>query len=185
MTDLVAAVADDQLDAPTPCDDTSVARLLDHLVGLSLAFTWAAHKTTPADAGPPRSAAEHLDPDWRSVLPKQLDELAAAWRDPKAWEGMAVAGGITMPSEVMGLVALDELTLHGWDLAMAIGQAFPCDPTSAEAVLGFVTDAARPENAEMRDGIFGPVVKVPEEAPTFDRALGLAGRDPYWTLTQA
>ena len=31
-----------------------------------------------------------------------------------------------------------------------------------------------------RAGLFGPVVKVPDDAPAFDRVLGLAGRDPGW-----
>ena len=71
---LLDGVREDHLDAPTPCADTSVAALLDHLMGLSLAFTWAAHKTAPvldrgAAPGPGRATAEHLDPDWRSVLP--------------------------------------------------------------------------------------------------------------------
>ena len=30
---------------------------------------------------------------------------------------MTEAGGVTMPGEVTGLVALDEVVLHGWDLA--------------------------------------------------------------------
>ena len=41
-------------------------------------------------------------------------ELAAAWRDPAAWEGMTEAGGLRMPADVMGAVALDQLVLHGW-----------------------------------------------------------------------
>jgi hypothetical protein len=71
-------------------------------MGLSLAFTWAARKATPADSGPPRAAAEHLDPAWRRVLPRRLDELTQAWREPEAWEGMTEAGGVTMPAQVTG-----------------------------------------------------------------------------------
>ena len=45
---LLDGVTDDQLPAP-PVPDYDVATLLDHLMGLTLAFTWAAEK----------SAAEH------------------------------------------------------------------------------------------------------------------------------
>ena len=178
---LLDGVTDDKLAEPTPCADTPVAALLDHFMSLSLAFTWAARKTTPAGSGRPRAAAGHLDHDWRTALPRRLDELTEAWHEPSAWEGTTEAGGITMPAELTGLVALDELVLHGWDLARATDQPFHCDPASTEAVLAFTEESARPENAASRTGLFGPVVDVPTEAPAFDRALGLAGRDPAWS----
>ena len=71
-------------------------------------------------------------------------ELAAAWRDPAAWEGMTEAGGLRMPADVMGAVALDQLVLHGWDLAGATSQSFTCDPASTAAVLAFTGASARP-----------------------------------------
>jgi uncharacterized protein (TIGR03086 family) len=182
VTRLLDGVRDDDLSAPTPCEGTPVAAMLDHLMGLSLAFTWAATKNLPPGAGgPPMSSAEHLDPAWRDVLPERLDGLAQAWRDPQAWTGMTEAGGIPLPGEVAGVVALDEIVLHGWDLARATGQQFDCDPTSAEAVLAFTEASAQPDQAPRRGGLFGPVVPVPHDAPTFDRALGFAGRDPGWS----
>jgi uncharacterized protein (TIGR03086 family) len=180
---VVEGVTDDRLADPTPCAGTSVAGLLDHFMGLALAFTWAARKNRPAEAGDgtPRADPAQLDPAWRTLLPERLHDLAEAWRDPAAWDGVALAGGVTMPSAVLGVVALDELVMHGWDLARATDQPFRCDPASAEAVLAFTTDAAKPENAAMRHGLFGPIVEVPDDAPSFERALGLAGRDPAWT----
>jgi uncharacterized protein (TIGR03086 family) len=190
VSHLLDAVADAQLADRTPCGDTPVAGLLDHLMGLSLAFTWAARKSTATEGaskepGRSRATADHLDPEWRALLPQRLDELAEAWRDPSAWEGMAEAGGVTMPAEVIATVALDELVLHGWDLARATGQPYACDPASTEAVLAFTTASTQPEQAAMREGLFGPVVEVPEDASDFDRALGFAGRDPAWTPTPA
>lgn len=190
VSQLLDAVTDAQLADPTPCGDTPIAGLLDHFMGLSLAFTGAARKSTAAEGGsskPGRSKAnaDHLDPDWRSLLPQRLDALVEAWQDPSAWEGMAEAGGVTMPAGVIATVALDELVMHGWDLARATGQPFGCDPASAEAVLAFTTMSAQPEQAAMRDGLFGPVVDVPEDASAFDRALGFAGRDPAWTPASA
>jgi uncharacterized protein (TIGR03086 family) len=164
---------------------TSVAAMLDHFMGLTHAFTRAARKTTAGQDGgrsaAPRASAQHLDPNWRSVLPQRLSELAESWRDPQAWQGMTEAGGVTLPAEQAGVVALDELVLHGWDLARATGQAFNCDPTSTAAVLEFTRSMSRPEEAANREGLFGPVVDVPDSAPAFDRALGFAGRDPSWT----
>jgi len=185
---LLDRVTDDQLTRPTPSPGLPVGGLLDHFMGLSLAFTWAAQKTTPqgGDGPAPGGASlENLDPTWRTELPRRLDALVTAWKDPQAWEGTSQAGGVTMPSEVTGLVALDELVMHGWDLARATGQEFRCDPASAEAVLSFTSESAKPERAAGRQGLFGPVVEVPETAPPFDRALGFAGRDPGWTPPRA
>jgi uncharacterized protein (TIGR03086 family) len=180
---LLDTVTDDQLGDPTPCPGTPVAALLDHLMGLCSAFTLAAQKTTAdhGGSGPPVARAAHLDPEWRALLPQRLRELVQAWRDPAAWEGMTEAGGLTMRAETTGLVALDEIVLHGWDLARSTGQSFTCDPASAAAVLAFTQASAEPERAAMREGLFGPVVPVPDDAPAFDRALGFAGRDPNWT----
>lgn len=104
--------------------------------------------------------------------------MAAAWRDPTAWQGSTQAGGVTLPAEMMGVVALDELVIHGWDLARATGQPYDCDPRSAEAIIGWLSafpDAERPKEA------FGPAVTVPDDASPLDRAVGLSGRDPAWT----
>ncbi|TML14926.1 MAG: hypothetical protein E6G39_07660 [Actinobacteria bacterium] len=126
LTGLLGAVTDDQLGSPTPCENTSVGALLDHLMSLSQ------------------------------------------------------AGGATMPAEQIAVVAVDELVLHGWDLARATGQRFKADPASTAAVLAFTTEMAKPEHAPHRKGLFGPVVETPKDASDLDRALGLAGRDVGW-----
>jgi uncharacterized protein (TIGR03086 family) len=175
---VVAGVRDDQLGAPTPCAGTPVAGLLDHLVGLTEAFRRAGAKEGVGGAA--TASAEHLAPDWRSRVPAQLDALAAAWRDPAAWQGVVEVGGVQLPADVMGAVALDEVTVHGWDLAVATGQRYDVEPAAAEACLGYVTLMAQPGNEQVRDGQFGPPVPVPDDAPVFDRVLALAGRDPAW-----
>jgi len=185
LTGLLHGVRDDQLGRPTPCENTSVAALLDHLMSLSLAFTWGARKSGPdgspgGGAPPAPPSAENLDPQWRQKLPERLQQLVAAWRDPDAWQGTTQAGGVTMPADQMGVVALDELVLHGWDLARATGQRFTADAQSTAAVLGFTAEMAKPEHAPHREGLFGPVVDVPKGASDFDRALGYAGRDASW-----
>ncbi|MGY1640805.1 TIGR03086 family metal-binding protein [Geodermatophilus sp. SYSU D00703] len=173
---VVAGVRDDQLDAPTP-SDIPVAGLLDHLVGLTHAFRMAAEKTPVP--GAPEPSAEDLAPDWRCRIPAQLDALVAAWRRPQAWEGTAEAGGVTMPAFVAAAVALDEVLVHGWDLAVATGQDYVADESSVEACTGFAEQAAA---GPPQPGLFGPPVPVPDDAPPLHRLLGLTGRDPNWRL---
>jgi uncharacterized protein (TIGR03086 family) len=175
---VVAGVRDDQLDGPTPNEGTPVAGLLDHLVGLTMAFTMGARKEPTT--GAPRAAADQLPADWRERLPRQLAELAEAWREPGAWEGTATVAGAELPAVVMGVVAADEVLVHGWDLAVATGQDYRADPDVAAAVLHQVRMLNQPGMEELRNGQFGPVVPVPEGAPVLDRVLGLTGRSPSW-----
>ena len=102
--------------------------------------------------------------------------MADAWDDPAAWTGRTAAGGVELPGDVAGIVALDELVLHGWDLAKATNQLAGYDGPGLEAILAFV-DEFRERGIE---GLFGPEVPVPDSAPLFDRVLGKTGRDPGW-----
>jgi len=174
---LAENVTDEQLTAATPCPDYALRNLLGHLLGLSVALRDAARKDLGATTDtPPASAVPDIGPDWRAELPKALDELAEAWRDPAAWTGATRAGGVDLPGAVAGAVATDELVIHGWDLARATGQDYAPDPAALESAHGFLLAAADGPNG----GIFGPVVPVPAEAPLLDRAVGLSGRDPGW-----
>src|SRR5690348_13384890 len=107
LTDVVRGVRPDQLTGPTPCPEMSVGDLLDHVDGFSLAFVAAAAKTRlPDDAGTSVDASR-LGPDWRERIPGRLTELAEAWQDASAWTGMTRAGGIDLPGEVAGAVAIN------------------------------------------------------------------------------
>jgi uncharacterized protein (TIGR03086 family) len=175
---VVAAVRDDQLGAPTPCAGTSVAALLDHLHGLSVGMRMAAEKT-PVDS-PPTASADALPTDWRVRIPEELAALVASWQQPSAWEGTTRAGGVVLPAAVMGVVALNEVLVHGWDLAVATGRPYAVDDGSAQRCLDHAVWFAEAV-PDGRDQIYGPVVPVPGSAPVLDRLLGLTGRDPGWT----
>ena len=176
---LALAVRDDQLAAPTPCPDLAVRHLLGHLLGLSVAFRDAGRKDFGATTDTaPDSAVPDIGPGWREELPKVLDELADVWRAPDPWTGTTRAGGIEMPGAVAGAVAADELVIHGWDLARATGQPYDPDPAAVRASYAFLWAAT--DETGPGDGVFGPVVAVPDDAPLLDRAVGLSGRNPGW-----
>ena len=181
MTELLAGCADDQLGVPTPCPDYTLGALVEHVGGLSVAFAAAAAKDVGAvTSQAPQPDAARLGPGWRTEIPHHLDALAAAWRMPAAWTGMTQAGGVDLPGEVAGMVALNELTLHGWDIAVASGQAYAPTDDELAPVLDFLAAMSGPDQAESRAGLFGPVVEVPADAPLLSRVLGLSGRDPSW-----
>ncbi|MFD3700466.1 TIGR03086 family metal-binding protein [Streptomyces sp. NPDC058646] len=177
---LVAGVPDTRLAGRTPCPDYTVSDLLGHLAGLAVALRDAARKdlgtTTDTDPG---SAAPALPASWREELPRVLGELADAWQDPAAWTGMTRAGGLDLPGDIAGAVTVDELVVHGWDLARATGQEYVPDQAALRASHAFLLAAA--EEGDRGEGIFGPVVPVADDAPLLDRVVGLSGRDPRWT----
>ena len=179
LAEVVSGIRDDQLGAPTPCRDVTVAALLDHVDGLSLAFTAAAAKDLDAGGQPPAADGARLGPGWRTRIPGRLARLAAAWQDDAAWTGMTRVGGIDLPAEVAATVAIDELVVHCWDLAVAAGLSFAADEAMLNAAYGFA-QAAVARDPGGSPGLFGPPVAVPEEAELLDRLLGLTGRDPAW-----
>ncbi|MDN3239520.1 TIGR03086 family metal-binding protein [Glycomyces tritici] len=179
VASLVDQVRDEGLGDATPCGHYTQAQLLNHLTGLSLAFTAAARgETGPHNDAPPGEPPTSLEPGWRDELKQRLGELADAWSEPSAWEGEALAGGVTLPASVMGLVALNEVAVHGWDLAAATGRPYALDPDVIETLTAFTGQDADDQSA--REGVYAPVVELPAGASPQDRLIALTGRDPAW-----
>jgi uncharacterized protein (TIGR03086 family) len=178
MAILLQSVPEDQFGLPTPCPASQVGDLVDHVVGLTKAFTAAARKVGAERTGaaPAKPNAANLEEGWRDRIAGDLAALADAWEDPAAWDGMTSAGGVSLPGSIAGLVVLDELVVHGWDIAVATGRPYAPAVEDVEGAIAFVESFDAP-----RDGnLFGPVVPVPDSAPPLDRLLGLTGRDPAW-----
>ncbi|GAA2488623.1 TIGR03086 family metal-binding protein [Streptomyces gobitricini] len=179
VAELLDGVTDDRLDGPTPCPEYTVREVLAHLVGLAVAFRDAGRKELgPTTDTGPRAGLPPLGDDWRTALPRRLDELAVAWRAPEAWAGTTRAGGVVLPGEVAGLVALNEVLIHGWDLARATGQEYAPDEVSLEASHALLAPTA---GSAGERGPFGPPVPVPDGASLLDRVIGLSGRRPDWS----
>ncbi|MGG2462389.1 TIGR03086 family metal-binding protein [Streptomyces sp. RGM 3693] len=176
---LAAGTTEEQLAAPTPCAAYAVRHLLGHLVGLTAAFRDAARKDLgPTTNTPPGAEPPEVTPQWRAELTRNLDGLVAAWRAPAAWEGETQVGGITLPGAAAGRFALNELVVHGWDLARATGQEYAPDGASLRAVLTLLKTAAADQG---NPSPFGPPVPVAQDAPLLDRVVALSGRRPDWT----
>ena len=182
LADLVARVTDGELGNPTPCPAYTLGDLVEHGGGLALAFTAAANKdrTKYNDQQPPPGNAERLAGDWRARIPRDLANLAQAWRNPAAWTGMTRIAGGDSPSSVVGLVAADELVVHGWDVARATGQPYDPEPEVLDAAKSFLAMFASPDAPAGPEVAFGPSRPMPDDAPPLDRVVALAGRDPGW-----
>ncbi|WP_327172851.1 TIGR03086 family metal-binding protein [Streptomyces sp. NBC_01336] len=178
ITGMLTAIDDARLSGPTPCPDVTVGAMLAHVEGLAVAFRDAARKELGATTDTaPSVESGVLDGGWRSTLPAALDDMVAAWRAPDAWQGMTRAGSVDLPGEVAGMVALNELVLHGWDLARSTGQSYGAEEAHLRNTLALLADVGDNPPA---DSPFGPPVPVPDDAPLLDRAVARSGRRPDW-----
>ena len=181
MARLLEGVSDDALDSATPCPQYSVRDLIGHVGGFALAFRAAADKDLgDMTSQPPRVRETVLESGWRERIVGDLAALVAAWQMPAAWQGMTQAGGLDLPGEIAGRVVLDELVVHGWDVAAATGQPFHCDDAMLREVEATVRQFRGDNQGEVQ-GLFGPVVQLPPDSPPLDKLLGLTGRNPAWS----
>jgi uncharacterized protein (TIGR03086 family) len=171
-----AAEGGTRKDQTTPCADWDLRTLLNHTI------LWTSYSAERRAYG--ESAAEDLmskdftaDPGYAEAYQAQIARAVEAWSDPEAWTRELGVMGNTTPAADVAAMLIMEMVLHGWDVARATGQDYQCDETLAQAVLATVE--AQGDMFRQYQG-FAAVVPVPDDAATFDRVLGLSGRDPNW-----
>ncbi|GIJ08356.1 TIGR03086 family metal-binding protein [Micromonospora andamanensis] len=169
---VVRQITDDQLDLPTPCQDFQVRDLLNHLYEVVVNFQALAGRSPVTWADKP----DHLTDGWRDRFETETGRLVEAWSDPASEEG--ASPGMGMPQPVVGAMALLDLTVHGWDLAVATGQ--PYEPAS-EVLPALHELAAQLAPTARQMGVFGEAVPVDGTPSELARLLGMTGRDPAWT----
>ncbi|MFE0752201.1 TIGR03086 family metal-binding protein [Gordonia sp. NPDC058843] len=171
VTGLLAGTGDDQLDAPTPCDEFDVRTLSAHMVATAQR---ARALADGADVRAMPTIAEHHDAGTYSAL---VEAALESWADDAALSRM-----VQVPwGEVPGAGALwgyvSETLVHGWDLAVATGQPAETDPETAEATLAVARQFIP---AEIRtDPIvpFGVVVEPRPAAGPTERLANWTGRE--------
>jgi uncharacterized protein (TIGR03086 family) len=180
LAGLITRITDDDLGRPTPCPAYTLGDLAEHVGGLALAFASAANKDGKYGERQPSGNASRLSGDWRSRIAADLGALAEAWRAPGAWDGMTRIAGMDAPAAMVGITAADELVVHGWDVAQAMGQPYDCEPELLDAARRFLDAFTSPDAEAGPTVMFGPSRPVPDGAAELDRVIALAGRDPGW-----
>ena len=155
----------DDLTRPTPCDEYAVRDLVDHLAMV------VDRIRVVADGRPfTEATSAHGWDAGVSALREALPGFDLE-REVTAPFGTAPVGAM------LGMY-VSELTVHGWDLAKALGREDLLDPELAEPQV----DHARAKVPAEREGFpFAPVVEVADDAPSYDRLVGWYGRDPHWS----
>lgn len=165
------------LGAATPCQEWDLRTLVNHFVGTSGAFARLGRGDGIDPADPWGSKADVTAGDWAGRLADNLAAIGEGWASPQRWEGSVDTGGHEVPMKSLGELGLIEVILHGWDLARTTGQ--PLDvPTDVAAEL--LRCVSRTAELGRKMEAYGPAVQVDPGASDLDRALGLAGRDPFW-----
>jgi uncharacterized protein (TIGR03086 family) len=155
---------------PSPCSDWDVQKLAEHMLlvaGLSVA---SARKTA--------FEPEPFDRDtWQDRYAELAAELIDAWAVPGAMEGMTTSGKIEMDARTAAAITLQELVLHGWDLAAAVGYDYEPPADVSAAVRKIVESGAK----RARDlGVFDAPVDTSTE-DDLGAAVAGSGRDPSWS----
>lgn len=168
---IVGGVSIEHLAAPTPCPEFDVRTLIGHL---SATLERSAAIGSGRD---PRTVPEFLtseNDDWPAVLDAAADRYWQVWEDDALLDKPVTAPWGTFPGRVAMFMELDELLVHGWDIAVATGQDAEADPALAEAALE-IMKITLPESP--REGFpFGPpVTPAPDAGPT-ERLVNWVGR---------
>ncbi|QGN45903.1 TIGR03086 family metal-binding protein [Micromonospora sp. WMMD558] len=171
---VVRGIADDQLDLSTPCAEFTVRDLLNHLFEVVVNFQELAARRPATWADKP----DHLSDGWRNRFETETRRLIDAWSDPASVSG--VSPGMGLPQETVGGMVLLDLTVHGWDLAVATGQPYEPAPEAVGALHELVEQLG-PLPRKM--GVFAEAVSTAPGVPDAHRLLAATGRDPAWTGT--
>jgi uncharacterized protein (TIGR03086 family) len=163
-----AMVTPQLLSRPSPCPGWDLAMLLDHLAD----SVDVLHQTISGESIGARTAPRRSDPIPR--LHRQLLALAStagagpARRTVAIWDRELTANMVAVAGAI-------EITVHGWDIAVACGGNRPIPPGLAAVLLA---TAPLLVPADSRPGLFGDPVPLLGPASPGDELLAFLGRRP-------
>jgi uncharacterized protein (TIGR03086 family) len=161
---VIAGIRPDQLDAPTPCADFTVRGVLEHMIGGATAFAAAyrGEEPTEPDLSDPVASTQAA-----------LGALGDAITAPGALDRTIAAPFGEVDGESFArFVVLDGL-VHGWDVAVATGQAYEPDAELVAAADAFARQALDP----LRDGsTFKAAVDATPDATPIEQLAAYTGR---------
>jgi uncharacterized protein (TIGR03086 family) len=168
---LVAGLTAAELDAASPCAGWDVRATLNHLLGATWMFTLV-NQGQPVD----EDAGDVIGDDASLAVAAAAKENLASWRQPGAFEGDRSYAFGTLPATGAAMLNLEEVIVHNWDVAKAIGQQLVIDPAVGQMIYDW--GVSIPLDDFRDHGAFGPEVAVSASAPIVDRLVGLLGRQP-------
>jgi uncharacterized protein (TIGR03086 family) len=151
------------LESATPCEDFTVAGLVEHLFG-SIASIGKALGVAVAEQ--PAASPEVRIADAAQAT---LEAFRA-----RGTEGSLDMGFAELPATLVANILNLELLVHAWDFATATGQELAVSPVLSEYVLGLARNTISPQ---MRGKSFAEETLVDESAASLERLIAFTGRE--------
>lgn len=173
---VASAVSASDLSLATPCEQWTVAQVLQHAAGDQRAY---AYFLTGSDGptGDPFAPDGALDGTPLELVGPALEASGRAYADvdPDGEAATPLPQGVLPARTAAGAAALDA-AVHAWDIAMATGQESPLDDDLAALILPTAHALVEP----LRQwGAYAAIVPGASDGAA-DELLRYLGRDPHW-----
>ncbi|CAN5163302.1 hypothetical protein BH23ACT9_BH23ACT9_35470 [soil metagenome] len=155
-------------DRPSPCEGWTARDVVAHVIGTQRDFLQQQGIALDGPAEPMTDPAAAWDAH-SAAMAACLDQSGVA---ETPYEGMF--GPSTVGETLLTFYGFD-MVVHRWDVAAAAGRSDLFDGEEMDRLEGNI--AAFGEHLYM-EGICGPAVEVPGDAPRQDRLLATLGRAP-------
>jgi uncharacterized protein (TIGR03086 family) len=190
---VLAAVSEEQLAAPTPCSDWTVHDLIVHIVDGTNFWADLAESGEMPDY---RSWPDYSGSDFAGDFEGHAARAVAGFAAPGMMDKPMMLPTGPAPGSLAVQVATGEIFVHGWDLATAlrgtaagepatpssIGRHVPAmdDGVAAALLLSdWLVLCVQVRGAD--PAVFAPEIEPPEGATAVDRLAAFLGRDLAWT----
>jgi uncharacterized protein (TIGR03086 family) len=175
-----AKVTTGHLDLPTPCDGWDLRTLLNHAYSRLDLSARAARNEAVDDFA--QVEIDHVGDDPAGAFERLTAAVLTAWDTTDDLETPRVTPVGPMPPAGILLFGAQDIFVHAWDVATAIG-ATP--ELSAEMIEVFTRTHRESIDETMRAMFFADAVPVPDDAPPLDQLVAFLGRRPSATAPES
>lgn len=160
----------------TPCDDWAVRDLVNHVVGGNFRYAMILQGEEP-NAVLATHRHDFLGSDPLGAFSSGFEQVTEAFDTPGALAATVLhPKSGKMPGANLRVLRVDELAVHSWDLARAIG----VDERLDDELVRWLLDCLGPiQDTIAQSGLYAPPVPVGQaDEPFQTRLLHLLGRRP-------
>ena len=166
---IVVQVRENQLELPTACSEWNVREVINHLAhGALIAAAWVTGRAEPDEE-------DHLGLDVRGGFEATAGEIRVVFGASGFLDRTIETPLGSLPGRMLVASRINELLVHGWDIADATGQSTDLEPELAEQALAqwkaHLGDSPRPGN-----GPFAAAKQPPRNASPADKLTAFLGR---------